>query len=121
MAESTTSPDPISVKARIVEKFISNVGLPIFIILVIIGVIVAMLVGYVDSPIITKSMFQSHALVNDQIHDAMIKNSTANTEALRQITSELRSLRLGISCDRKANDRDKLRCYQENNGPVDFN
>ena len=121
MAESTASNESMLNKARELEKFISKVGIPSLIVLVILGVIVSMLVGYVDSPLITKSAFQSHILTNDQIHDAMIKNSTANTEALRQITSELRELRLGMNCDRKRTDADKLRCYQSMNGSTDFN
>lgn len=121
MAESSTSNEAMITRARVLETFISKVGIPSLIILVILGVVVSMLVGYVDSPLITKSAFQSHILTNDQIHDAMIKNSTANTEALRQITSELRELRLGMNCDRKASDRDKLRCYQDINGGPDFN
>lgn len=106
-------------RVQIVETFISRVGLPSLIVLVLLGVIVAMLFGYADPPVVTKSAFHSHMLTNDQIHDAMIKNSTANTQALLQITSELKEMRLGIKCDRKRNDTDKLRCYQEINGASD--
>lgn len=119
MSETTHDQSGIITKVRVVETFISKVGIPSLIVLVILGSSVATFFGYADPPVVTKSSFQSHVLANDQIHDAMIKNSTANTEALRQITAELRELRLGMKCDRKPNDREKLRCYQELNGASD--
>lgn len=117
MAETVET--PILTKVRILETFIVRVGVPTLIVLVLIGVTIGSLLGYIDPPMVTKSAFDTHMLTNDQIHSAMIKNSTANTEALQQITAELRELRLGMKCDRKPNDREKLRCYQELNGASD--
>ena len=96
-------------KAKAAGLFINQVGIPAVIILSLLTYVGAVLVGKVDSPVVTKQQFQDAMTRNLDMHNAIIENARANTKAVEKATRSLERM----ECKSKPSKDDQLKCLLE--------
>lgn len=100
-------------KTKAVAIFINQVGIPSLIVIVFVGLIAGTWMGKIPSPVVTSAAFEDHVRRSDERHDAIVRNSDAQVEVLRETKTVLK----GISCDLKPTDKERILCFKEMNAP----
>lgn len=98
-------------RTKAIAIFINQVGIPSIIILVFVGLITATWMGKIPSPVVTSTDFNNHIIRTEERHDAIIRNTDAQVEVLRETKTVLKS----ISCELKPTDRERVECFKEMN------
>ena len=99
-------------KTKAIAIFINQVGIPSLIVVVFVGLIAGTWMGKIPSPVVTSSDFADHVRRSDERHDAIVRNSDAQVEVLRETKTVLK----GISCDLKPSDKERILCFKTING-----
>ena len=116
MPETTTSSESnvqqMINKTKAVAIFINQVGIPSLIVLTLMSLIAATWMGKIPSPMVTSAAFEDHVRRADERHDAIVRNSEAQVDVLKEMKTALK----GINCDLKHTDAARLACFKELNG-----
>lgn len=103
-------------KLDAMADFLNRVGLPTFLVLVVVGLVMAVMLGYSPAPFMSNERSEAMFMQLIRGHEAMIGSLHEQTKVL-QGSQELEKKKLetleDILCEAKHSDKDRLECYRK--------
>lgn len=101
--------DGLLAKAKIITGFINSVGVPAFLLIVILAIAYGTWAGYIESPIATRVQVDAHAANTQQLHGTLIDIAREQVEVLKGIQKEFKATR----CERESKSDEKVACLSK--------
>ena len=96
-------------KLKEVGQFVTQIGVPSVIVLVLLGLAVGSWFGYFENPLVTKGMFEEYKGRNEQLH-AQVKDAvTEHGEQLEDVRKAIRGLR----CELRPTPERRAWCFSK--------